>query len=125
MLYFLWKLAVLWLRRHLQTLSGHVEQPAMIGTAQAAVFDVAVFQRCAPMWTVKPEQADFAELIAKQDQIFAPHVDRLGHIVKFARDADDHPVAPKPFPASRARSDMRDIRDRRRLGFPLSTHVRH
>ena len=96
----------------------------MIGTAQAAVFNVAVFQRCAAMRTVKPEQAELAELIAKQDQIFAQHFDRLGYIVKIARDADDHPVAPKPFTTWRARSDMRDIRDRRRLGFPLSTHVR-
>ena len=50
----------------------------MIGTANAAVFDIAIVQRRAMMGTIEPEQTDAAPVIAKQHQLFAERSDRLG-----------------------------------------------
>ena len=90
------------LSRHRQTLAADVEQPAMIGTANAAVFDIAIFQRRAAMGTMESEQTDAAPVIAKQHQLFAEHFDRLGNIAQFAARAHDQPMASKPVAGRRA-----------------------
>ncbi len=124
MFHFLAKFAVLRFRRHLQTLAVNVEQPAVVSTAQSAVFDVTVFQRRAAMRTVLAEESNFAELIAKQNQIFTENFDRLRNIVKLLRGSDDDPITAKPFAAGSSRSDARNIRNRHAL-FSLRAYFRH
>lgn len=77
------------------------------------------------MRTVEPEQAEFAELIAKQHQIFAEHFNRLRDIVEIARNTDNHPIAPKPVAAWRTHPDVGDIRDRCSPGFFTTAYLRH
>ena len=73
MLHLLAELAVLRLRRHFQTLAVNIEEPAMIRTAQSAIFDIAVLQRGAAMRTMLAKQTELAVGIAKQHQILAEH----------------------------------------------------
>ena len=97
------------LRRHFQALPLHVEQPTVIRTAEPAVLDVAVFQRRAAMRTMEAEQTERAILIAKQNQLFAEHFDRLRNIAQPARRADDKPMAAKPCAGWSAGADVRQI----------------
>src|SRR6266576_682856 len=76
------KVTVPWLRRHSQTLPANVEQPAMIGTPNPAVLDIAIFQRGAAMRTVLANQAELASLIAKQHQLFTQDFDRHRNVVE-------------------------------------------
>src|SRR4249920_1900491 len=115
MLHFLTKLIVLRLRRHLQASTFDVEQPAVIGTTQSAVLDIAVLQRSPAMGTVLAEQPHLAELIAKQEQIFAEDFDCPRNVVEFLRRSDDNPIAAKPIAARRSRPHMRYIRQGRAL----------
>jgi hypothetical protein len=55
MLYFAAKIAALRLSRLLQALTGDIEQPTVIRTANPAVFDIAVFQRASTVRAVKTQ----------------------------------------------------------------------
>src|SRR4051812_2188665 len=63
--HFLGKLAASRFARHRQTLPAKIEQPAVVGAANAAVFDVAVFQRRAAMRAMRTDQTDRALLVTK------------------------------------------------------------
>src|SRR5882724_7742966 len=115
MFHFLTKLAVLRLRRHLQALTLNIEQPAVVGTTQSAVFDIAIFQRRAAVGTVLAEQPHLAELIAKQDQVFAENFNCPRNVVELLRRSDDNPVAAKPMAARRSWPNVRNIRQGRAL----------
>ena len=117
MFHFLTKLAVLRLRRHLQALTLNIEQPAVVGTTQSAVLDIAVFQRRAAVGTVLAEQPHLAELIAKQDQVFAEDFDRPRNVVELLCRSDDNPIAAKPIAARRSRPNVRYIRQHNLLYF--------
>jgi hypothetical protein len=73
--HFLRKLAAGRFARHGQTLPPKVEQPAVVGTANATVFDITVFQRRAAMRAMRADQTDVAVLIAKQDKLFTQDLD--------------------------------------------------
>src|SRR5262249_38636228 len=77
------------------------------------------------MRTVEPEQAEFAELITKQHQIFAAHFNRLRDYVETPRNPTNPPIAPKPAAAWRPRPDVGDIRDRCSPGFFTTAYLRH
>ena len=112
MLHLLREFTLLGLPRHCQTLAVNVEQPAMVGTANTAIFDVAVFQGGAAMRAALANQTERAVGIAKQNQILAQNSHRLRDVVQFLSRADDQPVTAKPFPRRRSRTDVGDIRDR-------------
>src|SRR5919108_4162126 len=84
MLYLLGKLAFLWLCRHFQALPLNVEKPAVIRAADAAVFDLAVFQRGSAMGTVKTQKTDLPIRIPKQHQLFSQHFHGLRNVVETA-----------------------------------------
>src|SRR6185503_4338312 len=86
------ELAVLGLRRHLQTLTVNVEQPTMIRTTQSAVFDIAIFQRRAAVRTMLAEQTELAIGIAKQHEFLTHHLDRLRNVMEIASNANDQPI---------------------------------
>src|SRR6185437_4450742 len=65
------KCALRWLAGCLENLSINVVEPAVIAAAQAAVFDMAEFERSAAMRATKREQSDSAPIVAKDYQIFA------------------------------------------------------
>src|SRR4029434_1568975 len=97
------------LRRHFQTLTVNVEQPAMIGTTDAPIFNVTVFQRGAAMRTVFANQTKLASLSAKQHQLFAQDFDSLRNVMEIARRANHHPVAAKPFAGRRAKTNVWNV----------------
>ena len=78
----------------------------MIGTSKSAVLNIAVLQRAAAMGTVQTEQTDGAMVIAKQDQLFAEHSDRLRNIAQITLGADREPMVAKPLAHRGARPDM-------------------
>src|SRR5262249_32965696 len=63
--------AALGLGRRLQALPRHVEQPAVEGTAQAAVLEPAEREVRAPMRTGALDQAIAALIVAEDDEVFA------------------------------------------------------
>jgi hypothetical protein len=73
------------------------------------LFDIAVFQRSAAMGTVKTEETDPTLGIAKENQLFPQHFDRLRNIAEISRDANNQPVSAQPLSRGRARSDMRNF----------------
>ena len=89
--------AVVRLRRHLDDVAVHVELPAVIEAAQAAVLVAGKEQRRPPVRAVFVEHADAALAVAKHHEILAQeaHLDRravgLGDLL---RQAGRDPVAP-------------------------------
>ena len=65
------QVGVLRLGRRLQALAGDIEQPAMEGAAQPAIFESAEGEVGAAMRAVAVDQAVAALLVAKQHEIFA------------------------------------------------------
>jgi hypothetical protein len=62
----------------LEAVAVDVIKPAMIETAESAVFDSAVTQIGPAMRTMQPQQTRAASIVAKKDQILAqdPHRQR-------------------------------------------------
>jgi hypothetical protein len=95
--------------RHLEALTVNVKQPPVVRAANAAVFDVTVFQRRTAVRAAPADQTKSPFGIAKQDEIFAEDPHGLRNIVEIARRADYKPVAPKPFARGRTRPDMGNV----------------
>ena len=69
------------LRRRLQTLARHIEQPAVERAAQAAVLEPPIDEVGAAVRTGALEQAVTADLVAKQDERFAEQANGLDRAV--------------------------------------------
>ena len=67
------------------------------------------------MRAMQSEQAELAEFVAKQHQLFAENFDRLGNVVEILRNSNYYPVPAKPFAARRSRPHLRNIRHRHAL----------
>src|SRR6202163_1069301 len=69
------QIAVVRLGGRLQALAVDVEQPAVKGAAQAAVFQPAIGQIGAAMWAMPPDQAVATLVVLEGDKILAeePH----------------------------------------------------
>ncbi len=92
---------VLRLGRRLQALARRVEQPAVEGAAQAAVFQPAEGEIGAAMRAMPLDQAVAALLVAKQHQILAEQFDRPDRARpgQFVDQRRRLPVHPHQFPA--------------------------
>ena len=71
------QVAVRGLRRRLQALALDVEQPAMEGAAQAAVFETSIGQVGAPMWAGAAEEPVASLLVAEDHELFSQKLHRL------------------------------------------------
>src|SRR4029077_6555228 len=80
--------------------------------ANAAVLNVAILQRRAPVRAVKAEQSQFALGIAEQHEFFAQNFDRLRNIVEVLHRAHHNPVTAKPFTPWRPWAYMGDVCNR-------------
>ena len=80
MLHLLAEGAALGLERLLQTVSRDVIKPSMIRAPYASFLDVAVFQRCASVRTVKSHKAETASAVAEKRQFLAKNRDRHGNV---------------------------------------------
>ena len=87
----------------------HVEQPAVVAAADAALLDLAVEQRGATVRAVRIDQARAAALVAEQDQILAQHTHLARCIRGIARQADRVPVAPQQLAHGRAGAGRRRL----------------
>ena len=95
------ELRALWFGRRLEALAGGVEQPAMEGAAQAAIFQPAEGEVGAAMRAMAIDQAVAALFVAKQHQVFAEQFDRP-HRARPLQLVDQRrrlPVHPHQFPA--------------------------
>jgi hypothetical protein len=117
MFHFLTKLTLFRLRRHLQALTANVEQPTVVRAAQSAIFDIAVLQRSSAMRAVLAQQSNSAELIAKQDQVFAKDFDRPRNVVELLSRSDHNPIAAKPLATRRTWTHMRYVGQHTFLNF--------
>jgi hypothetical protein len=90
----------------LHAMALHVEQPAVVAAADAALFDLAVIQGRAAMRAVRVDQAGPAGLVAKQDQVLAQHPHLARRVAGVGRGADRVPVAPEQFAHRRAGADL-------------------
>ena len=93
-------------RRNVQAVAVHVELPAVVGAAQAAVLVAAKEQVGAPVRTARLDQADAALAVAEGEQVFAEDGGALGRAVgplQFAREQDGHPEAAEQIAHRRAR----------------------
>ena len=84
----------------------------MIRAANAAVLNVAILQRRAPVRAMKAEQSQFALGITEQHKFFAQNFDGLRNIVEVLHRAHHNPVTAKPFTPWRPWADMRDVCNR-------------
>ena len=109
MLHLFWKFASLRLSGHFETLAVNIEQPTMVCTPKSPVFNIAIFQRRSAVRTMLAEQSKLSRLIAKQHQLFAENFHRLRNVVEITRDADDEPIAAKPFAGRRAKTNVWNV----------------
>jgi cell division protein FtsB len=97
------------LGRLLQALAPDIEEPAVVGAADATVFDIAVLQRTSAMGAVPAQQADLAVLVAEQNQLFAQDRNRLRYVAQLSDRADDQPVAAQPVSRRSAAADAAQV----------------
>ena len=97
------------LGRLVDALAVHVEQPAVIEAANAAVLDSAIAEIGAAMRAVALDQAKTILVVAEQDQVFAHDADRQGIAARrdFFRRRDGLPIAPQELAARRAGAGAR------------------
>jgi len=90
------------LARRLEKAAVHVEDPAVIAAADAALLENAVLERRAAVRAVQLEQADAARAIAEDDEVLAHDPDPPRHVAEVAREGHGLPEAAQVLAARRA-----------------------
>ena len=99
------------LRRHLDALAGHVEFPAVIGAAQAALLVAAEPQRDAAMGAELVDQAVAALAVAERNEPLGQelHPHRRAVVFRqFLGEQRRRPIAAEQLPHRRPRSGLGD-----------------
>src|SRR5689334_9170413 len=95
------------LERHLEAIALGVEEPAVIGAAQAVSFRNAVFEGHAAMRAAIVDEPIFAAFAAEERQIFAEDAHALHRLLRqLGLGADRLPVAAQKLAHRRAGADM-------------------
>ena len=100
-------LAVRRLARRLEDAAVHVEQPAVVAAADAALLADAVFERGLAVAAIEVKEPVAPGLVAEEDEILAHHPDPLRQIGNLGGDRDGMPEATQILAAGRARADPR------------------
>ena len=98
--------AALGLAGLLQAMALHVEQPAVVAAADAALLHLAVIERGAPVRAVRMHQAGPAGPVAKQDQVLAQHPDLARRGGGIGGQPDGVPVAAQQLAHGLAGADF-------------------
>ncbi len=94
-----------------QAIARYVEEPRVIGTANAALLDVAIFKRGAAVRTMEADKPNLSVQVAEQNQLFAQNFKAERNVAEFLGGADNQPVTTKPFSRRCAETDVGDIDD--------------
>ena len=88
----------------------HVEQPAVVAAADAALGEDPVLERCPAMAAMLVQEADTSREVAEQHQLLAEHLDEDGALRELLGRRHRHPEAPEVLPAWRARPRVGQLR---------------
>src|SRR5262249_586974 len=84
-------------QRLVQTIAVHVVKPTVIDAANSFFFDVAVFQRTAPVRTMQSDKPQPALSVAEEHQLFTQDFDGKGNVLKNLLTGNRQPIAAKHF----------------------------
>src|SRR5690242_17334210 len=90
---------------HFETLASGVVEPAVIAAADAALLDLAPFERRPAMRAMRFERADAPSLVAKDDDLLAEELFLARQILQLLGETDRLPIAAQEFAHRAARLD--------------------
>src|SRR4030095_15955163 len=100
------ELTFLLFSRLLEAIPRYVEKPAMIGTANTALFNITIFKRAAPVGTMNPHKADLPLPITEKHKLFTQNLNAYRDIAELFAYSHCKPIAPEPFPGGRPGAHM-------------------